>query len=410
MGLAAAIGLDIGAGAEIAGGVGAVAGGAEAAGAGALLGGAEAGALGIGAEAAGELGGEAFLAGGADVGAFSGAEGLAAESTFGGELGAELGGAGGLGGESLSALGGESFGATDLGTLGESGLGEFSNLGENNLTDGNTLSDPFETSQGQYDYLQTQPGTNVEPQGAQTTNPDATTPDATTNKDAVDRVYDPNYTRDPATGPGRGPGTAGAGRGVGGLSSGAFNPGSLLSSIAQMAMGPSRPPAQGQQSAIAQQLADQAGILLNNYNAGQLSAPMMAKLKLDLQGNLNKVRQYYKTAGRYNSTDRIQAENLAYLQATAAMSESLDKELQIGLQTLGVAGTQFGQIANQQLQADNAFRTSLNSALGSVLRLPAGSGAQSGSLNSQSADQMQGTQGPSIADNSGGGDSISFDG
>lgn len=382
MGIGAAIGVGLGEAGFGAGiGFGALEG-AGAAAAGAL--GAE-GAFAGGAAALGAAGAEAGFAGGA-LGA------LGAEASFGGALGAGLGAeATFLGSESLGALGGE-FGAeaatsggfdqlasldgidssvTGLDATDLSGIGDASTASELNLEPWG--SDPY--SQAQTDYLGNQ--TSADPYAESRNEFWGNKGESPTTQggDVVDKTVDPNYNPNQtpdATGRGTGVAKQAAAASGGG---GQFNPGQLLNSLKQLAGGPSRPSALGSQSALAQQMADQGNQLLANYNAGILTAPKMAALKLNLAGSLNKIRQYYKSAGRYNSTDRIQAENLAYLQTTQAMAADLDRELQMGLQALGQAGSQFGQVANATISSDNAFRSSLGSALGSILRLPTGSGA-----------------------------------
>lgn len=177
---------------------------------------------------------------------------------------------------------------------------------------------------------------------------------------------------------GEGASGLGAGLGRGGL--GMFNPGALLNSLMQMR----RPniPSLGAANAAAARLQAQAEELLNRYNQGVLSPAMMAKVQNDLQAALNKVRQFYSRAGRYNSTDRIKAEQEATFAAMAAMAASLDRELQLGLQSLGQAGSLYVSAANAAIAADNAYRSSMSNALNSILRIPFGGGAQSLSLPS----------------------------
>lgn len=375
IGAAAGAGLAEG-GAALAGGFGAAEafGGAEAFGAAEGLsagigaeafGGAELGALGaeggfategLASGIGSELGFEGALGGGelgfADAGlggaeAFGGAEGLAGEAgVLGGEFGGEVGGfesAAGEFGSEYNALGaGDALGPAEAGAP-EAGV----------PSEGGTLGEP--------DPLGTF-GTQGDPTVTQT---DQVTGTGQDNLNIRDDPYPGDQTQQAARAGGRG-------------SFGSFNPGSLLSSLMQMGKGASHPAALDQASGVAGQLQGEANTLLSNYNQGLLSAPMMANLQSTLQGNLNKIRQLYRSSGRYNSTDRVQAENQAYLQATASMATALQQELTTGLQALGQAGALFGQVANATIASDNAYRSSLNSALGSILKIPTSGGLGSG--------------------------------
>lgn len=355
---------------------------AEGAGGAAALGDAVAGA---GAAAGAEgtfIGGGAELLGGAEVGSESA---LAAGFSGAGEF-AGAGELASFSPETFNALGLESFGGETAGLFGGgtefassaefsgfgadfgsdlSGLGDTQNVG---FTEGQNLEPTTPWSGEETSNYLDQFG---RPVGDQPTTPNQDVVDQTVSQDPAERAAGTGGSRAGAAGGAEGA----AGAGKGGL--GNFNPGSLLNSLMQMAKGPSKPASLGAASAVAAALQSQAQMLIDQYNRGELSGAMMSKIRMDLQGTLNKVRQFYKSAGRYNSTDRIQAENLATQQASAAMAASLAQELQQGLQALGQAGGLYGQIAAQEIAADTAYQNSLSRSLGNIMRLPLGGGGGS---------------------------------
>jgi hypothetical protein len=398
MGISAGIGLGVeaGIGAGIAEGIGAgiaFEGGAAAAGA---LGG-EAVFGGLGAAEAGLFGSEAVFSG---LGA---AEALGADAalTFGGGFegagaDAAFGGSDLTSGAFDQAAIGDSFQGSDL-----TGSSEFSQVAFDQVgSEFSPVSGEFGGYQADYpvsgdwsqstltpenssDIADMQSGQFGEQQVAQPSQ---------TGTDPVSEAMQggPAGQQQQGLGGGRGAAQQAAAAGKGGM--GQFNPGQLLNSLMQMGMGKPSPPSLARGGAAAQGLLDQGNLLLSNYNQGILNAPMMAQIQLGLQGTLNKIRQMYASSGRYNSTDRIQAENLAYTQATASMAQALNQELTSGLQALGQAGSLFNQQAQIELQADTSYRNSLSQALGSILKMPFSGGGLSGNSG------FPGQQQPSEAD------------
>jgi len=325
----------------------------------------EAGFAGLGAGASASSFDEAGFAGlGADAGGFGSSAAAVPSSTF------DEAGFAGVGGDETSNPLGASSTFDETGFIGADfssnilpGYDSFASADPmlNNLEP----SDPWSGDQTGA-YLR-----QFDSQGQFPTEQQAATPQG---PDEVDRTVSQEAQTGEQTGgrAGAGAGKAAAGGALGRGGLGGFNPGSLLSSLMQMGRGVPHPGSLDQSNAAAAALAAQGNLLIGQYNQGQLSGAMMSKLRMDLLGTVNKIRQQYASQGRTNSTDRIQAENLATAQASAAMAQALAQELQQGLQALGQAGQLFMSQANAEIQANNAFNQSLNNALGSILKIPLG--------------------------------------
>lgn len=384
---------------------------------GAVLGGIEEGgaAAGIGAGLA-EGGAEAALGAGGFAGEAAGA--IGGVGGVAGELGgaAELAGFEGVSEGAASSLGGSLAGeASSSFGFGEAAAFADPGLGGTNAEFGGDLSGfsnsfdeaGFGSSAGFDDFAQVPGMENPSYQSAdQWMSPNNTDfnagqqlqqyqpgpgQEAGVQTNAQGDIVDQNYQNDPYGTQQQGP--RGPGGGNNAANAAARSPGggglgqalSGLSKLAGLGGGPSKPSSAA--SALYAQLQAQGQQLIDNYNQGILDPSLMAKFQVDLQGQKNQINQFYANSGNFNSTARIQALREATLKTTAAMAASLQQELQQGLQALGQAGQGLTALSQQAISADNAYRSSLMSALGSLGQGLGGigGGAGSGAGNNQQA-------------------------
>jgi hypothetical protein len=127
--------------------------------------------------------------------------------------------------------------------------------------------------------------------------------------------------------------------------------------------GPQYPSALGDLKGLAGQQAGEASLLSSQYNAGQIQPGAAAMVASNYRQQLAKINQYFAKAGRFNSTDRIKAVQLAQSQMVQQYSQFLDAELTSSLKASGQAGQFFAQAAQIQMQADTAFNNALSNAM-----------------------------------------------